>query len=88
MCLASRGWRACPRRGRAVDIVPSDRFGSALLYATGNAPHLDERLEALARSEGLTLSGNGIAHGKDPRIEGWRGAKGGAGNFAANGFQF
>jgi DNA polymerase (family 10) len=45
--------------GVQVDIVPEERFGGALLYATGNAQHI-EQLEALARGKGLTLSAAGI----------------------------
>src|SRR5204863_5845041 len=41
--------------GVNVDIVPQERLGSALVYATGNAQHI-EQLEGLAKGKGLTLS--------------------------------
>jgi DNA polymerase (family X) len=42
-----------------VDIVPQDKVGGALLYATGSQRHL-EQLEALAREQKLTLSKDGL----------------------------
>jgi DNA polymerase (family 10) len=42
-----------------VDVVAPNRFGSALLYATGNAEHLAQ-LEALARTRDLILGPDGI----------------------------
>jgi DNA polymerase (family 10) len=43
----------------AVDVVPPEQRGSALLYATGNSKHL-EALEAEAQAKGLILNECGI----------------------------
>jgi DNA polymerase (family X) len=52
--------------GVRVDIVPQERFGSALLYLTGNAQHIGQ-LEALARNKRLSLSASGIGKpGREP----------------------
>src|SRR5262249_7479256 len=42
-----------------VDLVPPDKLGSALLFATGNEAHLAQ-LENLARKKGLILTRDGI----------------------------
>jgi DNA polymerase (family 10) len=46
-----------------VDVVAPERFGSSLLYATGNQQHL-EQLEAVAQRKGLILNPDGLGkHG-------------------------
>jgi len=42
-----------------VDLVPPDKFGSSLLFATGSQTHLAQ-LENLARKKGLILTPDGI----------------------------
>jgi DNA polymerase (family X) len=42
-----------------VDLVPPDKFGSSLLFATGSQAHLAQ-LENLARKKGLILTPDGI----------------------------
>ena len=42
-----------------VDLVPPDKLGSALLFATGSQAHLTQ-LETLARKKGLILTRDGI----------------------------
>src|SRR5262249_53222046 len=48
-----------------VDLVPPDKLGSALLFATGSEAHLAQ-LENLARKKGLILTRDGIGKSGGP----------------------
>jgi DNA polymerase (family X) len=54
------------RRGAVgVDLVPPDKLGSALLFATGSEVHLAQ-LEGLAKKKGLILTRDGIGQPGGP----------------------
>ena len=46
-----------------LSIAPADRFGAALLFATGSTAHLDQ-LRARAAAKSLTLANDGLRAGK------------------------
>jgi DNA polymerase (family X) len=50
-----------------VDVVPTEKRGSALLYATGSASHL-AGLEAIAQAKKLVLSADGVGKPGGPLV--------------------
>src|SRR5262249_20833251 len=62
----SRGKTGSTQLGAVcIDVVPPEKLGSTLLYATGSKGHLAQ-LEDLARTKGLTLAKEGLGKAGGP----------------------